>query len=170
MSEVSTLYKLIILYMLDKVDFPLTNSQISEFIIEREYTNYFTVQQVLSESIDSNLIRLEATYQRSSYHLTDEGKETIDFFYRDISPAIREEIDTYLSEKKYDLRQDSDIIADYFRNTNQEYSVNLQIKEHNAKLIDLTISVPTEKVAESIANNWVQKNQEVYALIMQHLL
>ena len=30
MAEAFKLYKLIILYMLDKVDFPLTNSQISE--------------------------------------------------------------------------------------------------------------------------------------------
>ena len=32
MSDSLTLYKLIILFMLDKVDFPLTTSQISEFI------------------------------------------------------------------------------------------------------------------------------------------
>ena len=30
----ATLYKLMILYMLNKVDFPLTNSQISEFFLE----------------------------------------------------------------------------------------------------------------------------------------
>ena len=36
MSETYTLYKLIVLYMLDKVDFPLTTSQISEFILEKE--------------------------------------------------------------------------------------------------------------------------------------
>jgi len=35
MSETYTLYKLIVLYMLDKVDFPLTTSQISEFILEK---------------------------------------------------------------------------------------------------------------------------------------
>lgn len=170
MAEVTTLYKLIILYMLDKVNFPLTNSQISEFILEREYTNYFTVQQVLSECLDSNLIRIESTYQRTIYHITDEGKETIDFFFQDISTAIREEIDGYLSEKKYDLKHDTDVVADYYRNANHEFSVNLQIKENNSSLIDLTISVPTEGVAESIANNWTQKNQEVYALIMQNLL
>ncbi|MFQ9388815.1 MAG: DUF4364 family protein [Coprococcus sp.] len=28
--------------MLNKVDFPLTNSQISEFILDKGYTNYFT--------------------------------------------------------------------------------------------------------------------------------
>ena len=44
--EALTLYKLIVLYMLNKVNFPLTNTQLSEFILEKEYTNYFTLQQI----------------------------------------------------------------------------------------------------------------------------
>ncbi len=40
MAKSFTLYKLIILYMLNKVDF-LTNSQISEFILDEGYTTYF---------------------------------------------------------------------------------------------------------------------------------
>ena len=48
MAEAFTLYKLIILYMLDKVDFPLTNSQISEFVLDKGYTDYFKLQQALS--------------------------------------------------------------------------------------------------------------------------
>ena len=35
MSEPFTLYKLIVLYMLEKLDFPLTNGQISEFILDK---------------------------------------------------------------------------------------------------------------------------------------
>ena len=35
-SETSTLYKLIILYMLNKADYPLTNSDISDLILEME--------------------------------------------------------------------------------------------------------------------------------------
>ena len=50
MAEAFTLYKLIILYMLDKVDFPLTNSQISEFVLDKGYTDYFKLQQALSDS------------------------------------------------------------------------------------------------------------------------
>ena len=37
-------------------------------------------------------------------------------------------------------------------------------------LLDLTLSVPTQAEAETIANNWAKKNQEVYALIMSNLL
>ena len=39
-----SLYKLIILYMLKKVKFPLTNAQISDFMLGREYTSYFHLQ------------------------------------------------------------------------------------------------------------------------------
>ena len=35
MRDSLTLYKLIILFMLERVDFPLTTNQISEFILEK---------------------------------------------------------------------------------------------------------------------------------------
>lgn len=41
----ATLYKLMILYMLNKVDFPLTNSQISEFFLENEYDELLFINQ-----------------------------------------------------------------------------------------------------------------------------
>ena len=77
MSEPFTLYKLIILYMLQKVDFPLTNSQISEFILDRGYTTYFTLQSVLSELAESDMIRQEIILNSSYYSLTESGEEAL---------------------------------------------------------------------------------------------
>ena len=54
MSETFTLYKLIILYMLNKVDFPLTTSQISEFVLDKGYTTYFKLQEAISELTQSD--------------------------------------------------------------------------------------------------------------------
>ena len=77
MSETYTLYKLIVLYMLDKVDFPLTTSQISEFILEKEYTTYFKLQETLAEMEHSGLLRVgndtqpysvSSDRQRSGHH------------------------------------------------------------------------------------------------------
>ena len=45
MAEPFTIYKLTILNMLDKVDFPLTNTQISNFFLEQDYTDYFRVRR-----------------------------------------------------------------------------------------------------------------------------
>lgn len=170
MAEAFKLYKLIILYMLNKVDFPLTNSQISEFILDEGYTNYFTLQQTISELTDSGFIREESTHSRTFYHLTEEGSETVHFFKNDISPAIQEDIDTFLQKKKYELKNEVSVKSDYYQNSNGEYSVRCQVIEQGSPLIDLLITVPTEDEAETVSNNWVKKNQEVYALIMAKLL
>ena len=43
--------------MLNKVDFPLTTSQISEFVLDKGYTTYFKLQEAISELTQSELIR-----------------------------------------------------------------------------------------------------------------
>ena len=170
MAEIFKLYKLIILYMLDQVDFPLTNSQISEFILDEGYTNYFTLQQTISELVDSGFIHEEATHSRTFYHLTDEGAQTVKFFKNDISAAIQDDIHTFLVNKKYELKNEVSVKADYYPNSNDEFSIRCRVLEQGSPIIDLTITAPTEAEAQTIANNWTKKNQEVYAFIMANLL
>ena len=54
----STLYKIIILYMLEKVNFPLSNNQITNFFLDHGYTSYFHVQQTLNDLLESRLVIL----------------------------------------------------------------------------------------------------------------
>ena len=156
--------------MLNKLDFPLTNGQISEFILDKGYTNYFTLQQAISEMVENGFIREETTHNRTLYHLTEEGRDTIRYFKNNISSAIQEDIELFLKEKKYDLKNEVSVKADYYPNKNSEYSVRCQIFENGVSLIDLTLNVPTKEQAETMANNWNQKNQEIYAQIMAGLL
>ena len=90
------LYKLMVLYMLNKVDFPLTNSQISEFILDKGYTNYFTLQQALHDLSDTELIRTEHIHNNSYYSMNQSGEETLEFFGYKIPAEIKTEIDQFL--------------------------------------------------------------------------
>ena len=170
MSETIVLYKLIVLYMLDKVDFPLTTSQISEFILDKGYTTYFKLQETLSEMVDSGLLSVETTHNRTLYHLTDEGQDTITYFANKISPAIQKDIDDFFIEKQYDLKEEVSIKSDFYLNTNHEYEVCCQIVENGFSLIDLKLTVPTKIEAETIANNWNNRCQEIYASLLTNLL
>ena len=170
MTKTFTLYKLIILYMLDKVDFPLTTSQISEFILDQGYTNYFKLQQTLSDMVESDLIRAENTHNRTLYHLTENGSETIHYFRNKISAEIQHDIDAFLKEKQYDLKEEVAVKSDYYLNTNHEYEVCCQIVENGFSLIDLKLTVPTESEAEAIAGNWASKSQDIYTLLLTKLL
>ena len=69
-----------------------------------------------------------------------------------------------------DLKNEVSVKADYMKNAGEEYSVRCQVFENHEPLIDLTLSVPTEKEASAIALNWQKKNQVVYAWLMSQLL
>ena len=97
-TEATTLYKLMVLYMLSKVNFPLSNSQIADFMLDKQYTTYFTLQEVLSSLADDGFVNVLTYRSSTQYRLTSSGKDTISFFSNKISNAIREEIDVYLIE------------------------------------------------------------------------
>ncbi len=170
MPEPFTLYKLIVLYMLQKVDFPLTNSQISEFVLGRGYTSYFTLQSVLSELVESEMIRQETVRNCSYFTMTEAGEEALRYFHSRISDPIREDIDRYLQDNKMQLRDEVSVVADYYKNTADEYSVHCVVREKYSNPIELTVTVPDEAQARAACGNWRQKCQEIYEFVMKELL
>lgn len=164
-----TLYKLIVLYMIQRVTFPLTTAQISDFILEKEYTNFLTLQQVINELTETDMITAKTVRNRTLLSITQEGRNTLDYFGNRIGPAIKEDIDSYLTEKEYSLRTETSVISDYYKSTSGEYEARLIARDRNIDLVNITLSVPTEEMASTICGNWEKKNQEIYQQIIRTL-
>lgn len=169
-SDALTLYKLIILFLLDKVDFPLTNAQISNFILDKEYTNYFSLQQCISELTEEEFITVETVGHTSLYQITPSGEETLSFFQNMIPQAIQEEILAYLKENKYSLRDETSTLSEYHKLNKDEYMVSLRVMEKKNPIIDIHISVPTEEDAAKVCSNWRSQSQEIYSYVLNQLL
>lgn len=169
-SDTFMLYKLIILYILSRVDFPLTNAQLTAFILEKEYTNYFNIQRAISELLDDEFISVKTIRNSSLYSITESGNETLKFFDNMISSGIKEDIEKYLSQNKYKLKEEVSTPADYVQLKKGEFSVKLSVIERGSHIIDLSLIVPTEKEASTICNNWSDKSSDVYAYLMSILL
>ena len=123
MAEPFTIYKLTILYMLDKAGFPLTNTQISNFFLEQEYTDYFRVQEVIGDLVNADLINFESTHSNTQYTLTAAGRETLGFFKDKITDGIENDVKRFFEKNKLEFRQENFILADYYKTTNQNYDV-----------------------------------------------
>ncbi|MDE7324285.1 MAG: DUF4364 family protein [Lachnospiraceae bacterium] len=164
-----TLYKLIVLYMLDKVKFKLTYSQISGFILEKEYTNFMTLQQVFSDLQDAELIKADTLMNRTYFSITSEGQNTLSYFGNRIGDAIIHDIDTFLAEKHLELKNEASITANYYKTTSGEYETELIAKEREIDLVNIKLSVPTEDMAETICDSWYNKNEAIYKYLMETL-
>jgi predicted transcriptional regulator len=161
---------MIVLYMLKRCDVSLSKSQIYDFILEKEYTTFLTLQEVFSELASSNLITEKTMANRTYLEITDEGSQTLEFFGNRINPAIKEQIDDYLKENSMKLRNDSSILGDYRKVGENEYTVQLLAKENGQNLIDIRVPVPTEEIAQHMIDNWQEKNTEIYQYLFSQLM
>lgn len=169
-SDAMTLYKLIILFILDKVDFSLTNAQLSDFILNKGYTNYFNIQQAINELEEVELIHGKTIRNSSYFEITREGKETLSFFNKEIGDTIKNEILEYLRENKYQLREEVSTVSDFYEEKKGEYITRCYVQERGSKIVEVSLNVSSEEEAMSICNNWRDKSQEIYAYLMRELL
>lgn len=167
-NEELFLYKLIILYMLDRVDFPLTESQISQFVLDQDYTNYFNLQIAINELIENDFIKPTTERNHSLYEITEQGKEAIELFEFQIPDTIKLNILNYLKEQKIELRNESAISSDYYP-SNNEYIAQCSIKERNQTLLEIKLSVPTQEQAIHICDSWRDKSEEIYQYLIQEI-
>lgn len=164
-----TTYKLIILFMLDNSQESISNSRISDFVLERD-ANYLFLQQALSELVESGLLEKKTILNASFYQITAEGRNVISFFEKDLSPEIRKEIMAYLKKIGYENPDYLVTPADYYTTKGGGYAVRCQIIERGSTVMDLNMVVPSQEAAESICLTWSKKSQDIYANIMEELL
>lgn len=155
--------------MLNRVTFPLTTAQISDFILEKEYTNFLTLQQVINELTDAGMVTSQSIRNRTHLAITEEGRETLTFFQNRINDAIKEDINSYFRENEFALRNEVSVLGDYYKSTSGEYEAHLVAKDRGINLVELTLSVPSEEIAASICDNWQKKNEDIYKYLIQQL-
>ena len=168
-QETFTLYKLIILYMLDQISVPLSKSTINTFILDKGYTNFLTLQQAIGELLDNQLILQKAEANRVMLSITKEGKDTLSYFENRISDVIKSEVREFMLENNKKLKNDYSITSNYYKSVSGEYEAQLVAKEKEVILVDLKISVPTKEIAEDVCLNWKKRNEEIYQMLMQKL-
>ena len=155
-QEQLTLYKLMILYLIEKVDFPLSN--------------YFTVQRAFHELEEENMLRVKQIRNMSHYALSDEGSEAIEMFEYQIPNSIKEDIAQFLKEKEYELRKEASVTADFYPSKGDEYTVNLKIREKENLLLEINLNVVSRDQAVYICDHWEKKHSDVYSMLIEKLL
>lgn len=163
------LYKLIILFMLDRTDYTMTNSMISNFVVGKGYTTIFNLHEALSELISSDFISTDTIRDTIHYKITNSGEEALSLFENRLSYAIKQDILEYLKAERINVKNESEITADYFYNGSNWYTVQCIIKDRKEVLMDLKFDVPTKSQAETICNNWRKKSSSIYEYLVNQL-
>ncbi|MCL1988649.1 MAG: DUF4364 family protein [Firmicutes bacterium] len=166
----NTQTKLLILYLLDRMDLPLSRSQLTDYIIPAEFMDYYTLQQSLSEMVDGGYLDAIADNNTTRYTLTDEGLKTLEYFEKHIPPSIRNKINHYIKDNIKEIKRSFENTAIFFPDSeNNEFLVKCGVYEEGRVLMELSISVDTREQARLIQNNWKNSAKTLYGDIIQIL-
>ena len=159
-----------ILYLLKRVNLSLSNPDLWTFFEEKGYTNYFTFQEHLQSLVESNLASSEMIRNMEYYELTKQGDEALHYFINDIPEGVKADLDGYITSKKFKIRTEAGISADYNRTADFDYLSHLKVREGKSTLMDLTLSVPTEEQAKQLTKHLEEHAEEIYQHIMKLLI
>ncbi|MEG0844597.1 MAG: DUF4364 family protein [Romboutsia sp.] len=169
-SEELAYHKLLILDILDKINMDLTNSQITQVVLETEMMNYFSLQQLLSQLMESKFLTTYKDSNREYYSLTQKGLETLEYFFSRIPVNVTKKIAEYITNNKENLLADTQVKSSFVKQSDNEFIVNLRVIENQSNLIDLNLNVSSEKQAKHICNNWKNNASYMYAEVIDLLI
>lgn len=161
--------KLLVLYVMESLKQPITNTQLTEIILENNFINYFTLQQYISELVSSEFLKYELVNDKNLIQITEKGLKTLSFFSDRISAIKKKIIDDYLLSMIDSIKKELTIHSDYTLGKDDTFIVNLKALENDNLLINLDVSVPSKKQALDLCNKWNENPSDIYNKIMLSL-
>lgn len=158
--------KLLLLYIINKIDLPISNNQITQIVLENNLLNYFTFQQYLNELISSNCLTQTEKSGKNRLIMTKEGKNVLELFKDRISQNKQGIIDEYLKQFQTDIAKALTVTADYDIEGNNDYIVDLKVIENNSLLLNVKLNVASNEQAKAICRKWNENPSKYYSEII----
>ena len=147
--------KLIILYLLEKINIPLSNNEICQFALESNAMAYFVVQKCLSELNDCGFIEAYIENGATQYIITTEGSTTLEFFQNRISEWLKTSATEYILQNNKRIKSEYETSANYFPEITGDYFVKCSVCGiDGTKIMEVDVTVPNKSQAQLICKNW----------------
>jgi predicted transcriptional regulator len=162
--------KLLLLYIFNKIKYPVSNLKITQIVLENDFMNYFTFQQYLTELINSNLLKVIENENKKRINITDLGAEVLAMFENRLSSIKKEKANQYLNKRIDLIKKELTVSSDFNIDNENSYIVNLKAFENEKTLIDIKLNIATNKQANDLCIKWRNDASELYNKVINLLI
>lgn len=166
--------KVSILYVLNKLDREITESDLFKFISPINNINYFYYKQLLTDLVESKLIESytkdeDDENNRTIYKITSEGKDSL-ILTIDVLPGLKKlKADTALENELPNITQENSIITEYVPEDEHSYTVKCKIIENNQTIFEVRTFAGSNEQAKLISENWQNNAYTIYPKLLSLL-
>jgi len=168
----STQSKLIILFVFDKMEVPISENILIDMCCSTNtWINQMECKPLLQQLIDTGfLYKLSVSHKETLYTITPDGRLCLAHFFIRIPSSLREQISEFIKNNRTKYRRRQDYVADYYKNADNTYTVELKIIEPSQTVLDMKMVVHSRQSAKNIKSQWEEKAAQVYATLYDMLV
>ena len=158
---------------MDKMDVALEEDVLTDLCTsDNNWMNYMDCKDALASLEEVSFILKKTQQNKIIYSITHEGRMCLANFYTRIPFSKRDEIYNAIKENRMKYRRRQEYLSDYYRNSDQTYTVHLRIMKPGGEgtLVELKMVVESLETATYIYKNWQDRAGSVYSAICDNLL
>lgn len=159
--------KVLILYVMSRVNYPLTAQEIYELCYQDDCLSYFDVCTAIPEMVNSGHLRKE---DEEHYTITEKGREDGEITADSIAFTVKQLAENAVDRFNRRVRRSSMIMSRVLPRENGECSVIMSLDEPGGNLMTLELVAPDQRQAVRMGKLFEKKADLIYNLIMTELL
>ena len=161
--------KLILLYLLDKSNCVLSNTQIQKLLYHFEGFNYYYFQHILSDLIEKKYVISYKEDEETLYNITPEGSEVLELTENMLPGIVKYNLDLIIRDLLKDVKNEITASAEYIPETDDNYITKCKITEGYKTLFEVNVLCTSQEQARKIAENWKSSSNKYYSEIIKLL-
>ena len=169
-SKDAAAVKLLILYMLHKINNAINSIELTNYIIEERLISFIEFQQRINELIASNHLAVFSDSGVKNYKITGDGIALLSEMNDLIPRTEKNRVDRTVYKLRRNLINSRSVSAEYIPENEHSGYVRLKLTEGELSMLEVNIAIASKKEARSICKNWKANTVKLYAGIVELLL
>lgn len=159
--------KVLILFVMARVSYPVTVSEIYELCYQDDCLSYFDVCTAVPEMVKSGHLKES---EEEKYVITEKGKADGSLTEDSIAYTVKQRAENAVARYNRQIRRSSFVKTQVIPRDSGDFSVIMALDDEMGNLMTLELAAPDQRQAVRLSKLFEKKAEMVYNLTMAELL
>ena len=159
--------KVLILFVMARVNYPVTNGEIYELCYQDDCLSYFDVCTAIPEMVKSGHLK---EVENDSYEITEKGKADGSLTEDSVAFTVKQKAENAVARFNRQIRRSSFVKTQIIPRESGDFSVIMALDDEFGNLMTLELVAPDQRQAVRLGRLFEKKAEAVYNLTMAELL
>ena len=159
--------KVLILFVMARVSYPVTNGEIYELCYQDDCLSYFDVCTAIPEMVRSGHLK---EVEEEKYVITEKGKADGSLTEDSIAFTVKQRAENAVAKYNRQIRRSSFVKTQVIPRESGDFSVVMALDDEIGNLMTLELVAPDQRQAVRLGRLFEKKAEMVYNLTMAELL